>query len=128
MYPDHALNRRNVVLNQMEKYNYLTKELNDSLKNLPLKLDYANLESEGRANYFLVQVKKEVSDILKIINQNTDTIYDIHKSGLIIETTLNLKLQNYALKAYKSHLSSMQEKLRAQYSRGLSKDNLERLQ
>lgn len=127
MYPDHALNRRNVVLNQMEKYNYLTKELNDSLKNLPLKLDYANLESEGRANYFLVQVKKEVSDILKIINQNTDTIYDIHKSGLIIETTLNLKLQNYALKAYKSHLSSMQKKLRAQYSRGLSKDNLERL-
>lgn len=127
MYPDHALNRRNVVLNQMEKYNYLTKELNDSLKNLPLKLDYANLKSEGRANYFLVQVKKEVSDILKIINQNTDTVYDIHKSGLIIETTLNLKLQNYALKAYKSHLSSMQKKLRIQYKRGLSKENLERL-
>ncbi len=127
MYPDHALNRRNVVLGQMEKYNYLTKESTDSLQNLPLKLDYANLKSEGRANYFLVQVKKEVNDILKIINENSDTIYDIRKSGLIIETTLNLDLQNYALKAYQSHLSSMQKKLHKQYKSGSSKAILEKL-
>ena len=127
MYPDHAKNRRNVVLSQMEKYDYLTKEKFDSLQKLPLVLDYANLESEGNANYFLVQVKKEVNDILKSINENSDTIYDIRKSGLIIETTLNFDLQKYALRAYKSHLGSMQKKLRSQYRSGSSKKSLENL-
>ncbi|MGB0175986.1 MAG: transglycosylase domain-containing protein, partial [Owenweeksia sp.] len=35
--PDHALGRRNVVLNQMYRYEYLTREEADSLKQLPLK-------------------------------------------------------------------------------------------
>jgi len=115
LYEDHALQRRNVVLAQMEKYNYLSSSETDSIQDLPLKLDYANLESEGVANYYLVQVKKEVNEILKSINKKYDTIYDIHKSGLIIETTLNLNLQKYALLSFKSHLGKMQKRLRSQY-------------
>ncbi len=127
IYPEHAKSRRNLVLSQMEKYAYLSEELTDSLQKLPLQLDYANLESEGNANYFLVQVKKEVNEILKSINLNRDTIYDIRKSGLIIKTTLNYDLQKYALKAYQSHLSSMQKKLRNLYKKGSSKKVLEKL-
>ena len=127
LYPDHALNRRNIVLNQMAKYDYLSQEVCDSLQQLPLKLDYANLESEGPANYFLVQVKKEVNDILINLNKEYDTVFDMHKSGLIIETTLNLDLQNYALEAFKSHLSKMQKQLRNQYKRGSYKKSLDNL-
>ncbi len=127
LYPDHALRRRNIVLDQMEKYNYLSEHVSDSIKKTPLKLDYANLESEGPANYFLVQVKKEVNEILKTINKRLDTIYNIRKSGLIITTSLNFTMQNYALTAYKSHLKKMQKRLRNQYKRGVYKKELEQL-
>ena len=127
LYPDHAVKRRNVVLTQMEKYNYLTATLRDSLTKLPLKLDYANLESEGPANYFLVQVKNDVNAILKSINKKSNTDYSIEKSGLIIKTTLNLTLQNYVLRAYKSHLGLMQSRLRNQYRNGESRKTLNTL-
>lgn len=127
LYPDHAINRRNVVLKQMNKYNYLSDDATDSIQKLPLVLDYANLESEGPANYFLVQVKNEVNDILKTINTKSEIVYDIRKSGLIIETTLNFKLQNYAMAAYKSHLGKMQSRLRQQYKSGSNKTILQKL-
>ena len=36
LYPEHAVDRRNVVLTQMEKYDYLTTSVKDSLLKLPL--------------------------------------------------------------------------------------------
>ena len=121
LYPDHALSRRNVVLEQMEKYGYLTEEKANELQKLPLRLDYANLESEGPANYYLVQIRKEASKILEVLNRRSDTIYDLKKSGLIIETTLDYDLQQYALGAFKSHLGKMQERLSRQYAKGSDK-------
>jgi len=111
----------------MKKYDYLSNKITDSIRNLPLQLDYANIESEGPANYFLVQVKKEVNKILKEVNKKLDTVYDIKKSGLIIETTLNIDLQNYALNAFQSHLSKMQSRLDKQYKSGSSKIALQKL-
>lgn len=118
LYPEHALKRRNVVIHQMERYEYLTKEAADSLQQLELKLDYANIESEGPANYFLVEVKKEAQKLLEEVQRKKDTVYDLYKSGLVIETTLNIDLQTYALQAFKSHLGKMQKRLDKQYARG----------
>lgn len=127
LYPENAIKRRNVVLAQMEKYNYLKASEKDSLQKLQLTLDYANLESEGPANYFLVQVKNETNEILSKINKREGTDYSVEKSGLIIKTTLNLNLQNYALNAYKSHLDVMQNRLRKQYRSGVSNKQLNQL-
>ena len=127
LYPNHALERRNVVLNQMEKYNYLSNKEKDSLQNLPLKLDYANLSSDGIANYFMVEVKKEVNAVLKKINKKEGTSYDLNKSGLRIETTLNLELQKYAIAAFKSHLTVMQNRLNKQYRSGNSRLQLNKM-
>jgi len=127
LYPENALMRRNIVLAQMEKYNYLEASKKDSIQQLPIKLDYANLESEGPANYFLVQVKNDANKILKEVNKKSDSTYSLEKSGLIIKTTLNLTLQNYVLNAYKSHLNTMQSRLRTQYRSGESKKILNQL-
>ncbi|MGI9531982.1 transglycosylase domain-containing protein [Lutimonas sp.] len=124
LYPDHALMRRNTVLEQMEKYGYLGPDGLEELQKKPLKLDYANLQSEGRANYFLVQIKKEAAELIKGINRETDTVYDLNKSGLIIETTLDYQLQLYAMSAMKSHLSKMQGRLQKQYQKGTSQREL----
>ena len=125
LYPEHALSRRNVVLEQMERYDYLTAEKTDELQKLPLRLDYANLQSEGPANYYLVQIRKEASRILEGLNSQSDTVYDLKKSGLIIETTLDYELQQYALGAFKSHLGKMQERLSKQYAKGSDKAMLD---
>ncbi len=48
-----TLNRRNVVLSQMVKYDYLTKMEYDSLKNLPLGIDFQRVDHKrGMAPYF----------------------------------------------------------------------------
>ncbi len=127
LYSDHALERRNVVLEQMRRYDYLSQKQSDSLQKLPLILDYANLKSEGPANYFLVEVKKEVNRILEDLNKSAETAYDLKKSGLIIETTLDYDLQLYALKAFKSHLGKMQARLDKEYASGTSKKTLDKL-
>ena len=51
--PENALNRRNTVLNQMCKYDYIPQEVCDSLKALPIELKYQSVDhKQGLAPYF----------------------------------------------------------------------------
>jgi penicillin-binding protein 1A len=115
LYPENAKRRRNVVLNQMQKYNYLKASAVDSLSKLPLILNYSNLESAGPADYFLYQVKREVTQILQSIDSATGKEWNIEEDGLVITTTLNLEIQNFANKSFQDHLSVMQQRLNEQY-------------
>ncbi|MBO5816441.1 MAG: transglycosylase domain-containing protein [Paludibacteraceae bacterium] len=51
--PERALNRRNTVLEQMCKYDYITSQECDSLKALPIELKYQSVDhKQGLAPYF----------------------------------------------------------------------------
>lgn len=51
-HAERALIRRNTVLNQMEKYDYITEAECDSLKQLPMEIDYHSVDhKEGSAQY-----------------------------------------------------------------------------
>lgn len=51
--PERALNRRNTVLDQMCKYDYISQELCDSLQSLPIELKYQSVDhKQGLAPYF----------------------------------------------------------------------------
>ena len=51
--PQNALDRRNTVLSQMEKYGYLTEAERDSLQALPIELHYSSVDhKQGAAPYF----------------------------------------------------------------------------
>lgn len=126
LHPDNSKTRRNVVLNQMVKYNYLKKSESDSLSNLPLKLDY-NPETAGPADYFLVQVKKEIQGILNNVYNKTGKRWNPEKDGLIISSTLNLKLQKYGTEAFSEHLPGMQKKLSEQYINPAGRNILEQI-
>ncbi|PID71341.1 MAG: penicillin-binding protein [Flavobacteriales bacterium] len=127
LHPENALKRRNVVLNQMEKYDYFTKEQTDSLKALPLKLDYANLTANGPANYFIYQIKDEVLQLIKSLKKEDGSSYNLYQDGLKIETTLDYNLQKSGLKAFNKHLKKMQGYLNKQYSRGVYSRQLAKL-
>lgn len=116
LYPENALMRRNVVLNQMEKYGYLDGKAADSLSALPLQLKYNKADIAGPADYFMVRVRDEADRILREISAYRGKDWDIERDGLIINTTLRLSLQKAAGEAFKTHLTKMQKRLDEQYS------------
>ncbi len=115
LHPENAIKRRSVVLSQMVKYNYLKSYEADSLRRLPLKLDYKNPESEGIADYFLVRVKKEAAEILENVYSATGKKWNPEVDGLVISTTLNLPLQTFAVRSFREHMPVMQKRLSEQY-------------
>lgn len=103
-HPDRALNRRNTVFNQMEKYGYLDKAACDSLKNIPLEVDYQVItHNRGMATYFREYLRKYLKDWCEKHDVN------MYNDGLKIYTTLNSKMQKYAEEALHEHMASLQQ-------------------
>lgn len=121
LHPENAVSRRNVVFRQMQKYKYITQASADSLCNLPLLQNFEDIESQGPADYFMVRVRNEATQILQEAETQTGVKRNIEEDGLIITTTLNLTLQEYALESFREHLSVMQERLLEQYQTNYGK-------
>jgi penicillin-binding protein 1A len=124
LYPGNAMNRRNIVLKQMEKYGYLSGNDTDSLCRLPLKLDYTKYDITGPADYFLVNVRKEAERILQEISSQKGKPWNIEKDGLIITTTLSSSLQKCANEAFHDHMPKMQRRLDELYNTSAGKRSL----
>lgn len=103
--PDTTLFRRNVVFFQMLKNNKITKIEFDSLKKLPLGIQF-NLASHnsGTATYFRQEVKKKLKKIFNTIKKPDGTSYNVYQDGLKIYTSINYDMQKYAENAVKTHL------------------------
>ncbi|HDJ33173.1 MAG TPA: penicillin-binding protein [Bacteroidetes bacterium] len=131
--PEETMKRRNVVLRQMVKYGYLSREKYDSLKFMPIELDF-NVEghNEGLATYFreyirttMIKYKPERENFFSEAqyedalwewnnnplygwcrkNQKPDgTNYNLYRDGLKIYTTIDSRIQKYAEEAVREHL------------------------
>ncbi|MGM9709462.1 MAG: transglycosylase domain-containing protein [Prevotella sp.] len=89
--PENSLRRRNIVLRNMVAHNDLSKEICDSLVQLPIKLEYkVENNYDGKALYF----RQAVADYLK--SWCTENDYDLYSSGLKIYTTIDTRMQKYA--------------------------------
>ncbi len=100
--PKNAFERRNVVLQQMNKYNYLTKHDYDSLKKIPIEksLKY-NVEDQnaGLAGYFREYLRNDMMKWCREHRKADGTPYNLYRDGLKIYTTINSKMQRYAEEA-----------------------------
>jgi penicillin-binding protein 1A len=110
VFPDRSVKRRNVVLNQMAKYNFIEQSSAESLKSLPIALDYNNSNyHEGLAPYFRAHIKNELlAWCNKNMNQN-DKPYNLYTDGLKIYTTIDSRLQKFAEAAVEKHLPTLQK-------------------
>lgn len=110
LFPKRALERRNVVLAQMVKYNFLGEQKADSLKKLPLGLKY-NIVShhQGLAPYFREYLKSELITWCKSHTKEDGTPYNLYTDGLKIYTTIDSKLQSYAEKALVQQMTEVQK-------------------
>ena len=115
-HPNDSKHRRNVVLRQMEKYDFLSTEQADSLVQKPIDLQFAQTDhNTGLATYLREQIKMELKDWANDNLKPDGSKYDIYKDGLKIHTTINAKMQEHAEAAVKEHLTDHQKKLFKQY-------------
>lgn len=108
LHPDHSMGRRNVVMHQMYRYDYLTEDEYDSLKVLPLELNYNDVADDAKAPYFLVHVKKKAKTLIENLKDTNGEPYSLESDGLKIYTTLNADMQRYAEAAMKAHMAKLQ--------------------
>jgi len=102
--PENAMNKRTEVLYNMHKFDFISREVFDSVKVLPLGVEYtAQDHITGLAPYFRAVIKPQ---LLYWARENG---YDLEESGLRIYTTIDSRLQTYAEQALKSHMDSLQQ-------------------
>jgi penicillin-binding protein 1A len=108
--PKSSMERRNTVLDQMVRNNYINQEEADQLKEIPIRLKYNKLnENSGIAPYFREVLRDEVKQwCAENENPKTGEPYDIYKDGLKIYTTINPKMQEYAELAVYRHMQKLQ--------------------
>lgn len=105
--PERALKRRDVVLFQMKKYDYIEEREYDSLKKLPVDVSKYRIEDQnnGMATYLREYLRDYINQWCKNnINPVTGNIYNLYKDGLKIYTTINSKMQKYAEEAVAEHI------------------------
>src|ERR1041385_3292443 len=115
--PKAALDRRNVVLSQMEANGKITAAEAAKLKATPIKLNYKKSdENTGYAPYFREILKDEVRDALKDVKKPNGDSYDIYDDGLKIYTTINPRMQEYAEEAVAQQMMFLQRNVNARYN------------
>lgn len=109
-HPKKSKERRNVVLDQMYKYNYITQLQSDTFKAKETPLDYHKIDyHDGIAPYFRQVLEQQVKLICKDLKKPDGTPYDIYKDGLKIYTTIDIRMQRYAEEAMQEHLTTLQK-------------------
>src|SRR5690606_25504515 len=104
-----VLKRRNTVVEQMAKYDYITEAEKDSLQALPMKINF-NPEShrEGLATYFRMYLQRYLNVWVDQNRKPNGDKYNIYLDGLKVYTTVDSRMQRNAEEAVEEHMSRLQ--------------------
>jgi penicillin-binding protein 1A len=114
-----AFERRNTVINQMLKGNFISAADAAKYKALPIDMShYRKLdENNGLAPYFRDVIRDDLKKWCKEHkNPATGEPYNLYEDGLRIYTTINPRMQTYAEEAVAKHMPVLQKVLSAQNS------------
>ena len=132
---ESSLGRRNHVISQMRKYDFISRQEADSIMALPIVLNYTTQDhNAGLAPYFRDMLRRVMSagkpdpadyayeehyqedldlwendPLYGWLNKNTrpdGSRYDLDRDGLKIYTTINARMQLYANLAVEEHLAT----------------------
>ena len=104
--PKNAYNRRNVVLGQMLKQDYLTQAQYDAYSKEPLKLNLNSQEKKTSADSYL---RSAVEKWLEKWAEENEI--DIHTAGLKIYTTIDSRMQLIAEEVMNNQMKILQNRL-----------------
>jgi penicillin-binding protein 1A len=103
--PEQSKKRRNVVLQNLVEHGVFSQEVCDSLKNIPIRLNYEREENyDGIALHFRAYLAKYLEDWEK------QSSHDIYADGLKIHVALDSRLQHYAEEAVEKQMKAVQRR------------------
>ncbi len=149
--PERSMRRRNVVLDRMKSCDFITKAERDSLKQLPIVLDYHPItHTQGTGTYFRERLRAVMNmkrpsrsqfandwdfeqELRRwdtnpiygwcIKNKKADgTNYNVYTDGLKIYTTINSSMQKYAEEALHNRLAN---EIQPAYDRQYKRDKVQ---
>jgi len=110
IFPERSRLRRDIVLEQMEKYGFLANAKMLEAKQTEIELNYQYYSHDrGLAPYFREQLRKDISEILDTLKNVNGESFNIYKDGLVIHTTLDKRMQEYAEAAVSTHMAALQK-------------------
>ncbi len=102
--------RRNIVLSQMKKYNFIDDSTYNSCVNRPIILDFKKeSHTQGLAPYFREFLREKMKGWCKVNYKSDGSNYNLYTDGLKIYTTINSRLQRFAEEATTTHMSELQD-------------------
>ena len=109
-HPERCQFRRNIVFDQMQKNKRISQVEADSLKELPLEVDYQYIShSDGLAPYFRSHLGEELKKFCKNYTKPDGSHYNLYTDGLKIHTTIHSKWQRYAEEAMSEQMTILQK-------------------
>jgi len=101
----NAFRRRNTVINQMLKYDFISRRMYDSLTVKPIVLNYQQEpHSDGVRDYYgryLTRVLQKWAD---------KNEFDIYTDGLKIHLTIDSRMQQHGKEAMEEHMKALQKR------------------
>jgi penicillin-binding protein 1A len=114
--PGRALERRNVVLAQMVKHGKLAQAAYNRLSRRPLRLDFVRQDLEtGPAPHFADAVRRWLVGWGELLG------YDLYADGLVVQSTLDVRLQRLANQAVARQLDALQAVADVEWGRASGK-------
>ncbi|MDO5105680.1 penicillin-binding protein 1A [Capnocytophaga sp.] len=108
--PQGVTNRRNVVLAQMAKNNYISQKVKDSLQQIPLKINFTpESHNEGIATYFREYLRSYMKEWIEKNPKPDGSKHNLYLDGMKVYTTIDSKMQTYAEIAVREHMQRLQK-------------------
>jgi len=107
-------NKRNIVISQLARYEYITEAQRDSLQALEMNINF-NPEShrDGIATYFRMYLQRFMNDWIsknpKPAMEGERDEWNLYLDGLKIYTTIDSRMQKNAEDAVAAHMANLQE-------------------
>ncbi|WP_445386293.1 penicillin-binding protein 1A [Robiginitalea sp. IMCC44478] len=114
--------RRNTVLAQMAKYDYITEDVRDSLIASKMDINYnPESHSQGPAAYFRMYLQRWLKEWIAenpkpALKGERDT-WNIYLDGLKVYTTIDSRMQANAEAAVQAHMNKLQKEFFVQNTR-----------
>ncbi len=115
--PENAKKGRNGVINQMIKYNYISKAEGNAVQDSPLVVKYSpNHSTESNfSSYYKYFLKKDIESYLADYEKQKNKKYSLYKDGLKIIITINSHMQKYAEEAIHNRVSKIKPRYMRKY-------------
>lgn len=127
LFPERSQLRRDVVISQMQKYDYISSAEANKTMAEPIQLNISEKNTFQR-QYFIDLIRSKVENILGTIKKPDGTFYDLDEDGLQIYTTIDLKQQVLLEKSIREQVKYLQPLFEAEYTDSSPWTNLDLLQ